>query len=134
MHWVERCLVHAFGTCFLCKQMVLVFNNAPYHHGMVDCWKSPLRATKSENVHTRRSLGVRLTSAERNDKHVERDTPTSGAVPKPPRELDIDEVRQALLRALRTFVPDRLLTRAESYFENNKLGFLLHTRPYCPDI
>lgn len=134
MKWVENRLVPAFRECYPEKKMVLVLDNAPYHHGMAEGWKSPLQATKSENLSTLRSLGVSLIKADRDGQSLTWAVPTSGAFPRAPRGPDIDEVRRETFRALKKYAPDRLLTRAEKFFQDNDLGHLLYTPPYCPDL
>lgn len=113
MQSVERLLVPALSTCVPGKTIILIIDNAPYYHAIADCWRDPLKLTKSESSDTQRSPGVSLTSAKRVVKHVNLAVPASSAFHRAPKRPDIDEVRRATFRSLRTHAPDRLLTRAE---------------------
>eukprot|EP00903_Cladosiphon_okamuranus_P011097 g10473.t1 len=42
MQWLENRLKPAFEELFPGKKTILILDNAPYHHGMADDWKSPL--------------------------------------------------------------------------------------------
>lgn len=96
--------------------------------------KEPSLGGKSENLDILRSLGAPLISAERGDKHVGWDVPTSGDFPGVPRESEVVDIRQATFRALKAYAPDRLLARVEKGFKEDELGCRLYTRPCCPDL
>ncbi|CAN0447032.1 unnamed protein product, partial [Scytosiphon promiscuus] len=50
MQWIEKRLVPVFREKYPGYKMILILDNAPYHHGMPADWKSPLLATKEANL------------------------------------------------------------------------------------
>lgn len=91
-------------------------------------------ATKSEKPKNLPSSGVSQIRAWGGDMHVEGGAPASAAFLRVPNRPDIDEVRRATLRRLKTCDPDRPLTRAKICFEYKDLGSLLNTLSHCLDL
>ena len=65
MEWLERRLTPAYKAEFKDKKMILVLDNASYHHGFDEEVKVPETNTKKHNVELLRRLGVRSIKVKR---------------------------------------------------------------------
>ncbi|CAN0285249.1 unnamed protein product, partial [Ectocarpus fasciculatus] len=145
MKWMEHRLVPAFKRRYPDKQMILVMDNAAYHHGMPEGWAAPLQSSKKANLATLRELQenqLDLVAEEVYGINVSRDGEIKGfALPLDGQEFahypagpSKPELQRATFRLLETKAPEKLMTRAERFFKDNDLGYLLFTPPYCPAL
>ena len=135
MKWLERRLLPAFRDKYGDKKMILILDNAPYHHGMARNWKSPLKATKAANAALLRELGVGTITIQRGWVHNEFAVPEEKAgFARAPRGPTSEEVQAATFGMVKELRPDDLLTRAERFFKENDIGYLIDTPPNAPDF
>lgn len=135
MKWLKMRLLPAFRAKYEEKKMILILDNAAYHHGMPDEWKSPLKATKAINAALLRDLGVETITVRRDGVRKTFAVPGEGKwFVRAPRGPTIEEVQAATFRVLKKLRPDALLTKAERFFKENNIGYLLYTPPYSPDF
>ena len=135
MKWVEKRLVPAFKARYGDRKMVLILDNAAYHHGMADGWKSPLKATKDDNTALLQELGAKSIDTIRNGKRMRHLVPARGeSFARAPKGPTVDELQKATFVKMKKLRPDDLLTRAERFFKERGLGNLLYTPPYSPDL
>lgn len=135
MKWMKRRLVPAFREKYGDKEMILVLDNASYHHGMADDWKSPLKATKAVNAALLRDLGVNTITVRRDGEFKNFAVPKEGVYfERAPRGPSLEEVQAVTFRMVKERRSEALLTEAERFFKDNKLGSLLYTPPYSPDF
>jgi hypothetical protein len=77
--WLENRLIPAFEALYPGKKMILVMDNASYHHQHNDEWYpkglSPKTATKGLNAHVLRKLGVRSIKVNRKGVDVNFEVP-----------------------------------------------------------
>lgn len=148
MEWIKKRLVPTFKKLYPGFKIILVLDNAPYHHGMPAGWENPFRASRETNLATLRSLvkeGVKLDREEgrtvdgivttRSEETIFFPLPREGETSSPsPSGLTSQEVRCATYRILKKNAPHKLETRAEAYFREEDVGQLLYTPPYCPNV
>lgn len=134
MKWLEKRLLPAYRAKHGEKKIILILDNAPYHHGMADDSNSPLKASKTVNEKLLRDLSVETITIDRKGQPTVFAVPKEGEhFPRAPRGPSLDEVREATFRIVKKLRPDDLLTRAERFFKE-KIGDLLYTPPYCPEF
>ena len=135
MLWLKRRLIPTFKVLYPGKKMILILDNAAYHHGMSDGWKSPLQATKAENLRTLRQLEQRQIRVPRDGVMLNFEVPCDGQSFKVyPNGPSAEELRHATCTILKEKSPESLMTRAERFFLEEKIGLLLFTPPYCPAL
>lgn len=71
MEWPKKRLLHVFKKLYPGFKMVLILDNAPYHHGMPADWKSPLLASKEVNLATLRKVVKDKVELDREDGGVD---------------------------------------------------------------
>ncbi|CAN0287831.1 unnamed protein product [Ectocarpus sp. 4 AP-2014] len=145
MEWLEKRLLPAFQKLYPGFQMILILDNAPYHHGMMTSWKNPLLAKKDTNLATLRTLVEKKVELDREDGQdgimaFRQEGPVFFPLPKAGEEFrrkptgpSTEEVQRATYRIMRQKAPEMLETRAETFFREKGVGRLLHTPPYCPN-
>jgi hypothetical protein len=143
MKWVENCLIPSFKKYFPGKKMILVLDNAPYHHGYGEDSYIPRTQNKSENIAYLEKLEVQTIEYVRsgvtktagsaawvaggNPDEPSR-TSWSAKAPKGPSEEDVMLATTAYLEAN---YPERLQTALQVLFKRE--GYvLLFCAPYCP--
>lgn len=139
--WLEKRLWPTFKSLYKDHKMILILDNAPYHHGMEDGWKSPLKMSKTEGAALLSDLGIGTIEVTRRNEDAGKEDVMTFTVPRKgrafvnaPKGPTIPEVRQAAFAALKDIRPDDILTRAERWFKQNDAGYMLFTPPYCPDF
>ena len=139
MKWVQNCLIPSFKKAFPDKKMILMLDNAPYHHGYGEDSYIPRTQNKGENIAYLAELGVQTIEYVRNGV-----TKTAGSsewvAEEPgrtswsaiaPRGPSADDVEKAATEYLEANYPERLKTALQVVFQRE--GYvLLFCAPYCP--
>lgn len=135
LQWLEKRFLPTFKEMYPGRRVILVLDNAPYHHGMPEGWKSPLKDTKEANAARLRKLGVASIEVQTDMGIRHFDVPADGKnwaiAPSGPSK---DEVALATYRAIKQKAPQQLMTRSELFFQEHDIGYLLFTPPYCPAL
>jgi hypothetical protein len=128
--WVENRLIPAFKAVYHRKKMVLVLDNAPYHHARPAGWRNPNRMNKMEIASWMvdqglKDLKVMRDGAERTFGLASLFAPRSGQYA--PTLL---EMKEAMKKHLKDY-PEKNRTRLQEVFV--KHGYeLIFTPPYTP--
>ena len=140
MNWVEHILTPSFKAKYPGKKMILIIDNAPYHHALPDKALSIGKANKTKLVAIAKDIGLKTFKCTRDldDGSVEKTfseaqfvnraggTPTSGPY--------VAELRKAVMKYAKEKCPDRLMSNLELFFDkpDNEGWQILYTPPYCP--
>ncbi|CAM9976181.1 unnamed protein product [Ectocarpus sp. 8 AP-2014] len=144
MEWLEHRLSPAFNATpeFEGKQMILVLDNASYHHGFDAEVKVPETNTKKHNVDLLRKFGAKSIRVERNEGeqgvveyNFEVPTEPGSSFPAGNREGGVSraEVATATREYIRLKHPEKLEERVVTFMK--KKGWaLIWTPPYMPSF
>ena len=139
MEWLERRLTPAYKAEFKDKKMILVLDNASYHHGFDEEVKVPETNTKKHNVELLRRLGARSIKVKRatNGRVVEHnfEVPSEPGTSFPNARQKGGVSREEVAAATREYIhlhhPEKLEERVVTSMW--KKGWeLIWTPPYMP--
>lgn len=136
MRWLEKRLWSTFKAMYgEDKKIILILDNAAYHHGMEEGWKSPLKMSKKEDAALLRDLGIAEINIARKGESMKFEISCKdGAFANKSKGPTMEEVQEATFKAVKEKRSEDLLTRAERWFKENDAGYMLFTPPYCPDF
>ena len=155
--WLENRLIPAFRAQFPGKKMILVMDNASYHHQLNTKYFPegcrPASASKGINAHALRIAGCEYIQVVRGntvhkftvprkepreyEDHREMgfDAPRSGVsgtvYARYPNGPSTEELQHATQEWLQSEFPEALDSKVEALFRKNKWG-IVWTPPYCP--
>ncbi|CAN0085238.1 unnamed protein product, partial [Sphacelaria rigidula] len=133
--WLEKRFLPTFQKKHPEKRVILVLDNAAYHHGMPEGWKSPLQDTKEANADRLRLLGVDAIDAQTDLGIRHFKVPAENAKWAPaPSGPSKEQVALATYQYMKRLVPEQLMTRTELFFKEHDIGYLIFTPPYCPTL
>ena len=134
MEWVTRRLVPTFEALYPGKKMVLVLDNAPYHHVRDQHYIDPQQLKRIELINTLINIAGRQTiTAKRAG--VEKTFSLEAAKERGKGGADSPYVKelQSELRAFLQTRPDLQRSKLKSFFEERGWT-LIFTPPYCPAL
>lgn len=145
MKWMKNCLIPAFKKQFGDKKMILVLDNAGYHHGDGDDTWRPDTKTKEQNLAYLEKEGKKSLLYWRGEGYTDAGSPewvaeaAEGEAPrlswraKAPRGPSAEEVAQGLTLWLKATHPDRLKEPIEVLMNEHQYE-LIWSPPYCPNF
>lgn len=129
MQWLTRRLIPAFRAKYGGKKMILVLDNAPYHHGYDKTVKNPSTNTKLLNTELLRKYGVKKVTSGAKSFLV----PSKGGFHSAPAGPSREDVALALRLYMQKHHPLLLQERVDALFsEQDDLHQLIWTPPYMP--
>lgn len=145
MAWLKHRLTPAFRKRFGAQKMVLVLDNAPYHHGFDPEIKVPESNTKLYNTKLLQKYGVKFVSVPREVEDdrgnktnidVRIEVPPEGSVFPQARSKNGMSKRE-VARVTRDFFahkhPSRLVERVQAFVDEKRWS-LIWTPPYMPSF
>ncbi|CAM9467156.1 unnamed protein product [Sphacelaria rigidula] len=133
--WLEKRFLPTFQKKYPGKRVILVLDNAAYHHGMPKGWKNPLQGTKEANADRLRQLGVDAIDVQTDLGIRHFKVPAENAKWAPaPSGPSKEQVALATYQYMKRLAPEQLMTRTELFFKKHDIGYLIFTPPYCPTL
>ena len=146
MEWLERRLTPAFKAAFRDKKMILVLDNASYHHGFDSEVGVPESNTKVHNTVLLRKYGAEKITVQREESDGKGgkkvvthnfEVPESGSFPNSNSKCGSGVTAAELALATRAFFqlryPEMLMEKVESFMHRHKWQ-LIWTPPYMPTL
>ena len=139
MNWVKHMLLPSFKARYPGKEMILMLDNAPYHHHQKEGGFRPSASTttKGQCIEKLEELEIESIEIERNGGMLtfwcdaKEDDDNLSWRKKSPKGPSTQEIKDAMHKLFVDEYPDLLDTELSSFARDNDIT-LLFTPPYCP--